>query len=191
RRRVRTSVGTEKTSLRTAPGEALAPHYRTRVRFPPAPLLHSTTKASSPAQTCRLRGLRRVLRRGAAPAPRPVGRGAGSTAHQTRTERRPPWPSDFVATARVRRGCARERPRSGSRSVAGPAQPMPELVAAAVGIDVDIGTAAHVLLFGEARDVVGGGAHPAVVHRDRGGVAGEGDRQAARGLEAAESGLDH
>src|SRR5690625_5399074 len=68
---------------------------------------------------------------------------------------------------------------------------MPELVAAAVGIDVDIGTAAHVLLFGEARDVVGGGAHPAVVHRDRGGVAGEGDRQPARGLEAAESGLDH
>src|SRR5690625_6180604 len=68
---------------------------------------------------------------------------------------------------------------------------MPELVAAAVGIDVDIGTAAHVLLLGEARDVVGGGAHPAVVHRDRGGVAGEGDRQPSRGLEAAESGLDH
>src|SRR5690625_7529175 len=101
------------------------------------------------------------MRRGAAPAPRPFGRGAGSTALQTRTERRPPWPSDFVARARVRRGCARERPRPGARSVARPAEPMRGLVAPPVGVLVDLGPAAHAALVREATYVGGARAHPA------------------------------
>src|SRR5690606_40370075 len=65
---------------RTAPGEALAPHYRTRVRFPPAPPSHSPKKAPSPAQTRGGGGLRHV--RGSSPDAEDRGRGAARSADE-------------------------------------------------------------------------------------------------------------
>lgn len=67
---------------------------------------------------------------------------------------------------------------------------MPEPVAVAVSVDVDVGPAAHVSLL-VAGDVVGRGTHAVFADGDRGVIDGEGQRQPSGGSDVSEHDIEH